>query len=64
MRERERVDPLERTGDGESRMKNAITILKNGPSLPRERTSTPRTTGFRTASRVPRLDRLSIVITM
>lgn len=32
--------PLERTGDGESRMKNAITILKNGPGLLPERTST------------------------
>jgi len=31
--------PLERTGDGESRMKNAITILKNGPSLLPEKTS-------------------------
>ena len=33
--------PLERTGDvGESRMKNAITILKNGPGLLPERAST------------------------
>lgn len=39
--ERERESgPLGRTGDGEGRMKNAITILKNGPGLPRERTST------------------------
>lgn len=33
--------PLGRTRDGESRMKNAIMILKNGPGLPRERTNTP-----------------------
>lgn len=33
--------PLGRTGDGESKMKNAITILKNGPGLPQERTSIP-----------------------
>lgn len=39
-RERERADDSKERGDSESRMKNAITILKNGPGLPRERTST------------------------
>lgn len=40
-RERERAaDDSKERGGSESRMKNAITILKNGPGLPREGTST------------------------